>query len=46
MFTKHTVPRLDYQVMYKNHSVDEKDFYSAFIIVIVAISASTGIETI
>ena len=35
-----------YQVMHKNQCVDEKDFYSAYIAVIAAISASTGVETI
>ena len=39
------MPRLDYQVKCVNQTVNEKDFYHAYIAVIAAISASTGIET-
>ena len=45
VFTKHTMPRLDYQIKHVNQTVDEKDFYHAYVAVIAAISASTGIET-
>ena len=46
VFTKATIPRLDYALKYSNQTVDEKDFYSKYIAVIAAISADRGVDTI
>ena len=46
VFTKTTIPRLDYALKYSNQTVDEKDFYSKYIAVIAAISADRGVDTI
>ena len=46
VFTKTTIPRLDYAPKYSNQTVDEKDFYSKYLAVIAAISADRGVDTI
>ena len=46
VFTKASIPTLDYAAKYSNQTVDEKDFYSRYLAVVAAISADRGIDAI
>ena len=44
VFTKTTIPRLDYAARYQNQIIDEKDLYHSFYAVAAAISADEGVD--
>ena len=46
VFTKASIPTLDYAAKYSNQTVDEKDFYSRYLAVVAAISADRGVDAI
>lgn len=46
VFTKATVPKLDYAHKYTNQTVDERDFYHRYLAVVAAVSADRGVDCI
>ena len=46
MFTKATIPKLDYAHKHTNQTVDEKDFYHRYLAVVAAVSADRGVDCI
>jgi len=46
VFTKSTIPRVDYASKGNNITVDERDFYHRYIACVAAISADRGIDAI
>ena len=44
VFTKATVPRLEYSARYTNQTVDEKDYYHRYYACVAAISADRGVD--
>ena len=46
VFTKASIPTLDYAAKYSNQTVDEKDFYSRYLAVVAAVSADRGVDAI
>ena len=44
MFTKTTIPRLDYARRYENQILDEKDYYHSYYAVVAAVSADEGLD--
>jgi len=46
VFTKSTIPRVEYAVKGTNQTVDEKDYYYRYFAVVAAISADRGVDAI
>ena len=46
VFTKATIPVLDYAPKYSNQTVDEKDFYSRYLAAVAAVSADRGVDAL
>jgi len=44
VFTKQTVPKLEYAARYKNQTVNEQDYYHRYYAVIAAISNDRGMD--
>ena len=46
VFTKATIPKLDYAQKGANQTVDEKDFYHRYLACVAAVSADRGVDLI
>jgi len=44
VFTKSTMPRLDYAARYQNQLLDEKEYYHSYYAVVAAVSADEGVD--